>query len=45
MNGIVQSCSHAMTRRKELFKKLTEIDLLGNTNEFQDLKLILNSFF
>jgi hypothetical protein len=44
-NGIVQACSQAITRREELFKKLTEIDLDGTTNEFQDPKLILNSFF
>jgi hypothetical protein len=45
LNGIVQACSHAITRREELFKKLTEIDLTGSTNEVQDPKLILNSFF
>jgi hypothetical protein len=45
MNGIVQACSQAITRREELFKKLTEIDLAGSTNEVQDPKLILNSLF
>ena len=45
MNGIFQACNHAITRREELFKKLTEIDLVGSTNEFQDPKLILNSLF
>jgi hypothetical protein len=45
MNGIVQACSHAISRRDKLFKKLIEIDLAGSTNEVQDLKLIFNSFF
>jgi hypothetical protein len=45
LNCIVQACSQAITRREELFKKLTEIDLAGNTNEVQDPKLILNSLF
>jgi hypothetical protein len=45
LNGIVQACSQAITRREELFKKLTEIDIAGNTNEVQDPKLILNSLF
>ena len=45
MNGIVQACSQAISRRDKLFKKLTEIDLVGNTNEVQDPKLIFNSLF
>jgi hypothetical protein len=45
MNGIVPACSQDITRRNELFKKLTEIDLTGSTNEIQDPKLILNLFF
>jgi hypothetical protein len=32
-------------KREELFKRLTEIDLAGSTNEVQDPKLILNSMF
>jgi hypothetical protein len=32
-------------KREELFKRLTEIDLAGGTNEVQDPKLILNSMF
>jgi hypothetical protein len=45
LNIIVQACSQAITRREELFKRLTEIDLAGSTNEVQDPKLILNSLF
>jgi hypothetical protein len=45
LNGIIQACIQAITRRDELFKKLTEIDLARNTNEVQDPKLILNSLF
>jgi hypothetical protein len=45
LNGIVQACSQVITRREKLFKKLIEIDLDGSTNEFHDLKLILNLFF
>jgi hypothetical protein len=45
LNGIVQACSRAISRRDKLFKKLTEIDLAGNTNEVQDPKLIFNSLF
>jgi hypothetical protein len=45
LNGIVQACSQAISIRDKLFKKLIEIDLANNTNEFQDLKLIFNSFF
>jgi hypothetical protein len=45
LNGIVQACSQAISRRDKLFKKLTEIDLVANTNEVQDPKLIFKSFF
>jgi hypothetical protein len=45
LNNIVQACSQAITRREELFKRLTEVDLAGSTNEVQDPKLILNSLF
>jgi hypothetical protein len=45
LNGIVQACSQTITRREELFKKLTEIDLAGSINEVQDPKLILSSLF
>jgi hypothetical protein len=43
MNIIVQACIHTITKREEVFKRMTEIDL--STNEVQDPKLILNSFF
>ena len=45
LNNIFQACSEAIVKREELFKRLTEIDLAGNTNEVQDFKLILNSMF
>jgi hypothetical protein len=45
LNDIVQTCSQAISRREELFKRLTEVDLAGSTNEVQDPKLILNSLF
>jgi hypothetical protein len=45
LNNIVQACSEAILKREELFKRLTEIDLAGGTNEVQDPKLILNSMF
>jgi hypothetical protein len=33
LNGIVQACSQAISRRDKLFKKLTEIDIYSNNNE------------
>ena len=45
LNIIVQACNQAITRREELFKRLTEIDLAESTNLVQDPKLILNSLF
>jgi hypothetical protein len=45
LNIIVQACNQAITRREKLFKRLTEIDLAGSTNDVQDPKLILNSLF
>jgi hypothetical protein len=45
LSNIVQSCSEAIIKKEELFKRLTEIDLAGGTNEVQDPKLILNSMF
>jgi endo-alpha-1,4-polygalactosaminidase (GH114 family) len=38
LNIIVQACIQVITRREELFKRLTEIDLDGSTNEVQDPK-------
>jgi hypothetical protein len=40
---IVQSCEQAISKKEELFRKLTEIDLAGSTNEVQDPNLIVNS--
>ena len=45
LNGIVQACSQAISRRDKIFKKLTEIDLATITNEVEDSKLIFNSLF
>jgi hypothetical protein len=45
LNIYFQACNQAITRREELFKRLTEIDLVESTNEVQDPKLILNSLF
>jgi hypothetical protein len=40
---IVESCEQAISEKEELFRKLTEIDLAGSTNEVQDPNLILKS--
>ena len=45
LNNIVQMGNQAISRREELFKRLTEVELSGSTNEVQDPKLILNSLF
>jgi hypothetical protein len=45
LNNNVLACSQAITRREELFKRLTEVDLAGSTNEVQDPKLIINLLF
>jgi len=42
---IVQSCEQAISKKEELFRKLTKIDFVGSTNEVQDPNLILNSLF
>jgi hypothetical protein len=44
-NNIVQACRKAILKREELFKRITETDLEGGTNEVHDTKLILNSMF
>jgi hypothetical protein len=41
---IVQSCEQAVSKKEKLFRKLTEIDLVGRTNEIQDPNLIIKSF-
>jgi hypothetical protein len=43
LNKIVQACNEVIMKREELFRRLTEIDLAGTTDEVQDPKLILNS--
>jgi hypothetical protein len=40
---IVQSCEQAISKKEELFRMLTEIDLAGSTNEVQDPNLIVKS--
>jgi hypothetical protein len=40
---IVQSCEQAISKKEELFRKMTEIDLARSTNEVQDPNLIINS--
>jgi hypothetical protein len=45
LSNIVQACIKSILKREEMFKRLTEIDLEGGTNEVLDPKLILNSMF
>jgi hypothetical protein len=45
LNNIVQACNEAIVKREELFRRLTEIDLAGSTDEVQYPKLIFNSIF
>ena len=45
LSNIVQTCSEAILKREEMFKRHTEIDLERGTNKVQDPKLILNSMF
>jgi hypothetical protein len=45
LNNIVQACNQDISKREELFKRLTELDLAESTNEVQDPKIILNSMF
>jgi hypothetical protein len=40
---IVQSCEQAIAKKDKLFTKLSNIDLAGKTNDFQDPLLIANS--
>jgi uncharacterized protein YeeX (DUF496 family) len=40
---IVESCEQAISKKEELFRNLTQIDLAGSTNEVQDPNLILKS--
>jgi hypothetical protein len=34
LKNIVQACNQAITRREELFKRLTKVDLARRTNKF-----------
>jgi hypothetical protein len=43
MGLIVQSCEQAIEKKDKLFTKLSNIDLAGKTNDFQDPLLIANS--
>jgi hypothetical protein len=45
LNNIVQTCSEAILKREELFKRLMYIDLAVATNEVQEPKLIINLMF
>jgi hypothetical protein len=45
LNNIVQACNKAIVKREELFRRLTEVDLAGSTDEVQYPKLDLNSMF
>jgi hypothetical protein len=45
LNNIIQTCSQAITRREELFKRLTGVGLARRNKEVQDPQLILNSLF
>jgi hypothetical protein len=38
-------CSQAISQREELFKRFTDVDIAGSTNEDQDPKFILNLLF
>jgi hypothetical protein len=40
---IVQSCEQAISKKDKLFTRLSNIDLAGKTNDFQDPDLIANS--
>ena len=43
MRLIVQSCEQAIAKKDKLFTNLSNIDLAGKTNDFQDPLLITNS--
>ena len=40
---IVESCEQTISKKEELFRNLTQIDLARSTNEVQDPNLILKS--
>jgi hypothetical protein len=39
----VQSCEQAISKKEKLLTKMSRINLTGNTNDFQDPNLIINS--
>jgi hypothetical protein len=41
---MVQSCEQGISKKEKLFTKMTKIELVGRTNEFQYANLIINSF-
>jgi hypothetical protein len=43
LRRIVQSCEQVISKKDKLFTKLSNIDLAGKTNDFQDPLLIVNS--
>jgi hypothetical protein len=45
LNDIVQACNQAISRREELFKRFTEVDLARSNNKLQGPKLIFNLLF
>jgi hypothetical protein len=45
LNDIVQEFNQAISRREEIFKRITEVDLARSTKKVHGPKLILNSLF
>ena len=45
LKDIMDNCNEIVNKKEKLFRKLTEIDLEGNTEEVQDSRLIMNSIF
>jgi hypothetical protein len=41
----MDNCNEIVNKKENLFRKLTKIDLVGNTKEVQDSILIMNSIF
>jgi len=40
---IIESCEQAISKKYELFRNVTQLDLFGSTNEVQDPTLLLKS--
>jgi len=45
LKEIMEECDVVVTKKEGLYKRLTEMDLVGTTGEVKDPKLILNSIF